>query len=225
MTNPFAPPAQSDAKVAPASSRDDRSPQLGQLLFLQAVLAVAFSVLLGIVTTVQFATGLLKFGGLEYAPRVTVLSVVRDGVGSGASAAAALFAVLVWTHRVEAHAVRSHLRRAAPAVLLVALAATPVTIAVAVASGFLTSNCIYGVPWSLIAASRFFLTLQDLPPAGYILLESLALNSAFCWFALPFMRRRSWSLPQKIGGTWAAFAVFSLFTRLMAAAIPAPGDL
>ena len=175
----------------------------GQLETIQLIVAGAFASLAGSVTTIQFCFGLARFGGLEYAPRVSVMSSVRV-LGPGTSVSATLIALLIWTHRLDAGAVQPTLSRAAPRALLVAILSVAATTALAASFGFFVAHWVYDVPWDAIAKSRTVLSLSDIPAAVETFVGSAALASAFCWFALPVMRRRSWSLAEKIGATWAA---------------------
>jgi ABC-type transporter Mla maintaining outer membrane lipid asymmetry permease subunit MlaE len=59
------------------SAVESRSTGLRRLVTLYATIAVAFAILTGSITTVEFASGLAKFGGLEYVGRLTALSGVR----------------------------------------------------------------------------------------------------------------------------------------------------
>jgi|SRR6478752_108284 len=188
---------------------------LRRLLYLQGLFATAFSILLGVVITVQFGFGLAKFGGLEYAPRALALSVVRS-LGGGVSVAASLYALLVWTHRLDPSAVRPHLLQAAPSAIGLVLLTTPIAIGLALASGYLTSHWAYGVPWNLILASRSILTGSDVAAAGLILAETLVLTSALTWFALPFMCSRRWPLVRKLGATYATLLALRWLSELFA---------
>lgn len=189
-------------------------PSLRRLLSLQSLIATTFSVVVGIINTAQFSFGLAKFGGLEYAPRVLILSVVRV-MGPGVSTAAALYALVVWTHELDPSAIRLQLRRSAPWTIGLILLIDPLATIVAIASGNLISHWVYGVPWDLIRSSHRILTLHDVTAAGLALVESTVLTCVFCWFALPVMRRRSWSLLQKLGATWVAFVVLRGLTHLV----------
>jgi hypothetical protein len=189
---------------------------LPRLLSMQSAIGAILSLVVGVVTTVQFSFGLVKFGGLEYAPRVLILSAVHD-YGPGVSAAASLYALLVWTHEFQPNAIRPCLVRAAPWTLgLVALTA-PLAVLLAVVSGNLVSNWAYGVPWDLIGASHRIVTLGDVADGGLGLIGNLFVSGVFCWFALPIMSRRSWALLHKLGVTWAAFALLGSVSHLLTA--------
>ena len=229
-TNPFAPPTAGNAHRPKTSSDESNFPtaegvalKITRLLFMQGAIAVALSVLVGAATTVQFSFGLAKFGGLEYLPRVLVLSMSRV-FGTGVSASASLFALLVWTHPLDENAIRPSLLRAAAWCLGVVILMSPIAATLAIASGFLTSRWAYGVPWDLILASRWVPALADLPAIGLILVQDVALAGAFCWFALPLMTRRSWSLLRKFGATWTAFAIVQIVSKLAAAMLRTAGE-
>jgi hypothetical protein len=180
---------------------------LSRLLVLQGAIAVALSLVVGVAATIQVSSGLSKFGGLEYAPRVILVSAVR-AYGGSVSTLSALLALLAWTHRVSADAVRQHLRRAAPWALSFAALATPVTTGLAVASGLLISHWVYGVSSETIGAARSTLVLrEDVPAAAFGFAVNALFYGAFCWLVFPAMRRRSWSLLRKIAMTGAAVAL------------------
>jgi hypothetical protein len=172
-------------------------------LRLQCIIAGAFAVLAGSVATVHFCFGLAKFGGLEYAPRVTLLSSIH-ALGPAVSAWALLLALLIWTHPLDADAIRPSLLRAAPRALLVALVSVPVTTTLAASSSFFVTHWLYDVPWNVVAASRSVLSLSDFPAVIETFVSNAALAGALCWFTLPVLRRRGWSLLQKLGATWVA---------------------
>ena len=217
-TAAYAPPSHSDV-LAQTLEVGSRALRLGRLRRLQATFAVALSVLVGSMGAVQFCFGLGQFGGLEYAARVLVLSSVRT-FGPQISVSAACLALLVWTHQTTADAVRPNLLRAAPWSLPMVVIGTMATIATTIGSGLVVIHWAYDVSWSTIAASRSELTAADIPPA----LKSVALNaslaSAFCWFALPEMARRTWSLTRKIGA-WSGGAVIAWCAFELANAVTA----
>lgn len=180
--------------------------QVPRLLLLQAAIACVLSIVVGAAVAVQFSTGLEQFGGLEYGPRVVVLSAVR-ALGSGVSAQAALFAMVAWTHRVDAGTVTSRLLRGAPWVAVAALLATPVTISLTAMSGLVTLHWLYDVPWSGVAGAPEALDRSDLLAAGLTWVRGALFAGVFLWFVVPLMSRRSWSLLCKLGMTWATFAL------------------
>ena len=177
--------------------------ELRRLVMLQLAIACSFAVVAGSLSTIQFCFGLAKFGGLEYAPRVTVLSSVRE-VGPAVSASATLLALLVCTRRWDAEVIRASLLRAAVWVILVAVAGVPPTTIVALASGFFVAHFGYGVPWAAIEASRSAVTWADSFGTLQTFAWCVSVDALFCWFALPAMSRRSWSLAQRVGATWAS---------------------
>lgn len=62
-----------------------------------AAWAGVLAIISGATVTAQAGFGLEKFDGLEYVPRVSALSVVRE-LGPGAATAAVLFALVTWAH-------------------------------------------------------------------------------------------------------------------------------
>lgn len=198
------------AHVAIAESKPFALLRLG---ILYAAIAFVFSCLVGSADALQAGFDLGKFGGLEYVPRVVLISSVRV-LGPATSTSAALFALLIWADRLALDAIRSTLVRVAPRVFLMAFVGAAVTITFGVCSGFLTAHWVYGVPWEAVAASPDVLTLSDLPAAAGSFVLNAALVGAFCWFALPAMTLRAWSLAQKIGATWGTVIVVRMVAEL-----------
>ncbi len=185
------------------------STTLPSVVRLHVVIAVALSVLVGTVTTVQLSAGLSKFGGLEYVPRISVLSAVRV-LGPAVSGCAGLFAILIWTHRVGPIALRRQVLQAGPWVALMTLLAVPLTTALLAGSGFLISTCLYRVPWETVATSVRTITIEDAAAALSAFAWSVSFSAAFGWFAFPAMSRRSWSLTRKVGATLFANGLLAL---------------
>jgi hypothetical protein len=197
-----------------ASKAELRPLRFGRLTRLQCIIAGAFAVLAGSAATVQFCFGLARYGGLEYAPRVTVISSVRV-LGPATSASAMLVALLIWTHQLDADVIRKALVRAAPRVLLAALISVPVTTALAVSSSLLVANWVYDISWHAIASSRAVLRLGDVPAAIEVFVVCAGLTGTLCWFALPVLKRRAWSLVGKLGAAWVAAIVARIVARLV----------
>jgi hypothetical protein len=65
-------------------------PRLARRFVLQGVIASGLSILVGIAATAEASSALGQFGGFEYAPRVVVVSAVRE-YGSSASTLGTLF--------------------------------------------------------------------------------------------------------------------------------------
>jgi hypothetical protein len=206
MTHPYAPPAETGRKDISNRGLDEHAPALVRVLALQLALMTVLSIVVGTLMSAQFGFGLAKFGGLEYVPRIVVLSGVRL-TGAGASAAASLFALLVATHRASSASVRPMLRRLASASLGLAVAGTPAAVLVVVGSGFLLTHFSYGLAWQLLADSTSVITRDDLLAATYNLLRNLAVVAGLAWFAWPQMAERSWSLARRVIATLLASAL------------------
>jgi hypothetical protein len=94
--NPYtAPAAPVEAQSGAPSGIDAR------ILRLAVGIGAAFGVCVGCVEAVQFGFGLQRFGGLEYVPRVVVLSMVRAN-GPAIALSAACYAALFVFHRSRA---------------------------------------------------------------------------------------------------------------------------
>jgi len=192
--------------------------RLGRLGVTQATFAGAFAILTGGISALQFGFGLSRFGGLEYALRLISINSVRE-LGPATSVSAALFALLSWTHRMDPDAVRSNLWRASPQTFLIAIIGVFATTALAVCSGLCVAHWVYDVPWNALATACSVLSLEDVPAAIEAFALNAALAGAFCWFALPVMRRRSWSLAQKVGTAWAGHILVWLVIEIVGVAI------
>lgn len=197
-------PEKTDSKRATSS--------LKKLVYLQSVIALALSLLAGFGLVVQIGFGLRKFGGLEYIPRILALSAVRT-IGGGVVAAASLYALLAWTHHASPADIRRNLRRAVPPTLGFSVLALPLTVALTLIAGLATGTLVYGVdaePRTLVSTIR----LEDLAAAYLTLFESVLAAAFFCWWAIPLMGRKYWSLPQKFLATFATFLLLRFVAEL-----------
>ena len=79
--NPYAPP--SSRGVAPAEGAATARPW-ARIAGISVGLGAGFGVFLGVAQTLQFGGGLSRFGGMEYVPRVVMLTTVR-ALGAGAA--------------------------------------------------------------------------------------------------------------------------------------------
>jgi len=80
--NPYAPPSSRGA--APAAAPGAEVAPYRRIAAIGVLLGAGFGVFLGVAQTLQFGTGLGRFGGLTYVPRVVVLTTVR-ALGAGAA--------------------------------------------------------------------------------------------------------------------------------------------
>lgn len=178
-----------------------------RLLRNQGLIAAGFSVLVGVFLPLQLGLGLAKFGGHEYIMRVSMLSAVRVE-GPGVSVAASLYALIISTHELDPEAIRPRIVGAARWTLALVVGSLPSVVALVLVLGALVCHFGFHVPWGVVWSSHRVLESSDLLACVSGLFEGLAVCAAFCWFALPFMGRRSWSLLRKLGVTWGAFALF-----------------
>ncbi len=79
--NPYAPP--SSRGTAPAEGAATARPW-ARIAGISVGLGAGFGVFLGVAQTLQFGAGLSRFGGMEYVPRVVMLTTVR-ALGAGAA--------------------------------------------------------------------------------------------------------------------------------------------
>jgi hypothetical protein len=66
---------------------------------ISTMLGAGFGVFLGVAQTLQFGTGLTRFGGLEYVPRVIVLTTVR-ALGAGAAMLVTSVSTAIVLHQI-----------------------------------------------------------------------------------------------------------------------------
>ncbi|HET9931540.1 MAG TPA: ABC transporter permease [Polyangiaceae bacterium] len=180
---------------------------------------VALPLLAGAVTAVQSAHGLAKFGGLEYAPRVCALSVVRE-IAPASGTGAAVIAAVAWAHRVGTNSAASHLRSLYARFAVVSVGAFPFAAFVATVSSasVLAWHGISVVASWALAAN--VVAMSDV--AAGLLLSALHALVALGLTRVGLIRltRSSWGLGRKLSVAWAALigintlfgAVGSLFT-------------
>lgn len=210
----------------PYTSPTDSSVELPALRFarlalLQGAFSVAFSIAAGSIAAAQLGIGLEKFEGLKYAGRLLMLASVRS-FGPAIAAWAALLALLVWSRPMPAAVLRANLERAAPRALPIAVAAAPVTTLLMIVSGFGVLHWVFGVSWPVIASSRDAVSSDDIPAAFVSFAVWAAPGGAFCWFGLPAMARRSWSLGQKLLALFGLIVLVRIVTALVYAVAAPP---
>ncbi len=145
-TDPYAP---SDAQLEAAPSGDGQASRAARLALYWCV---AGAVLVGAAAVVQFGTGLRRFGGEEFIPRVVTLSAVRE-TGARIAIAATCIGVAV--------AVPTDGTRTRPLVAVGIPTAALITTALMVISGVLTATVGYQVPPSLWWDAIRSLELED----------------------------------------------------------------
>jgi len=95
--NPYAPP--STPGVAQTGAPGTTVAPYRRVAAISALLGAGFGVFLGVAQTLQFGTGLTRFGGLEYVPRVIVLTTVR-ALGAGASMLVTSVSAAIVLHQI-----------------------------------------------------------------------------------------------------------------------------
>jgi hypothetical protein len=95
--NPYAPP--STPGVAQTGEPGTTVTPYRRVAAISALLGAGFGVFLGVAQTLQFGTGLGRFGGLEYVPRVIVLTTVR-ALGAGAAMLVTTVSTAIVLHQV-----------------------------------------------------------------------------------------------------------------------------
>lgn len=183
-----------------------------------ATWAAVLATINGVTVTVQAGFGLEKFGGLEYVPCVSAISVVRE-LGPGAATAAILFALVTWSHPLSLHDIRSQLPPTILRALLLALLSLPGALGVAVTASFLTGWAVFDISWSpFCTAATKTLVLDDLVAALTSFGANAIVVGAMAWATLPRLAQVKWSLFRKIASAWVALlALRLLFSGLEAA--------
>ncbi len=85
--------------------------------------AAILAVLAGASVTIQVAFGLSKFGGLEYVPRVAMVSIVRE-LGPGSACGALVLSLITWAHYLSVEQLCDRRERILPVAILASAAAT-----------------------------------------------------------------------------------------------------
>ena len=182
-----------------------------------AAWATLLATITGAAVTAEAGSSLAKFGGLDYVPRVCVLSVVRE-LGPSVATTASLFALVTWAHPFSFADVHSRLRRAVPGALLLALISLPAVLSLALASGFLTGWALFGIRWSTFyAGATKILLLDDLVATLAVFTVGAVIVGVMAWVILQRFAHVKWSLMRKI----ASLALALIALRLLVAGVGA----
>ncbi len=97
--NPYAPPSARGPEAGRTGEPGTTIAPYRRVAAISALLGAGFGVFLGAAQTLQFGAGLGRFGGLEYVPRVIVLTTVR-ALGAGAAMLVTSVSTAIVLHQI-----------------------------------------------------------------------------------------------------------------------------
>lgn len=166
-----------------------------------ALVVLAFAVVAGAGTALQFGLGLGKFGGHDYMMRVVLLSALRS-LAPGVAGSALMIAYVVWAHPLSAAALQAELPRFLKRGLVVSGPGYVVAAVVAIGVGFLTAHFGFAVPWELARQSFATATRGDVAAGLMFTLLDAALIAFLAWRYLPKLQATRQPLPMKLVVAW-----------------------
>jgi phospholipid/cholesterol/gamma-HCH transport system permease protein len=146
-----------------------------RILRLALVIGAAFGIGIGCVEAIQFGFGLQRFGGLEYVPRVVVLSLVRAD-GPAIALSAVCYAALFVFHRSRADVPAAAAARARTGLFVAGgvLVVSPLATVLGTMASALTLAAVYGHGVAAFAASVRETLLWSDVVAGIVLTAAYA---------------------------------------------------
>jgi hypothetical protein len=175
--------------------------------------AVPMSVLVGATLAIERGLMSLRFGAVAIATRMVPLEIVRQH-GAGTSIAAAAFALLVWSHKLDESAVKAGRPRALACAFFTALVGVSGVTALQLLSAFVALHIGFDVSWHQCAVAASGIQLEDLADLATAFVVDIGLLGVLLGFGLPYLSRTSWPLPVKVALVWVAAIAF----RIVAAA-------
>jgi hypothetical protein len=167
---------------------------------------VVFAALNGAVVTIQVATSLEPFGGLDYASRVVGLSVTRV-LAAGAVFVASMFSWITLEHGARVTDVHARFRGTALRLLIAGPIAYPVAVSTASLASFLVMTQAYSVSSALfVSGCRDTLRVSDAAAGELATAAGLAALVIVSRFAMPRVAAVDWSLPSKLLAAFLALA-------------------
>lgn len=150
-------PARHDAYVPPAAevpAPPSTPPAVyGRIARYALVVNPIASAVAGAASAIQFAYGLSRFGGVEYVPRVVVLTALREQGGAEAFAWTCFVGVILVHRASRSEVPRAPLERRGAWRIGAAIALLhPICVAALVAAGAVALRLFYGVPLATFAA-------------------------------------------------------------------------
>lgn len=164
---------------------------------LYAASLPALALPIGVITTIQFCSGLQKFGGQEYLWRVVLLSALRS-TGPGVSGTALLLALLLWAHPLSAAAISDQLPRILKRGLLVSAPGMLVAVLVLLGASLVTAVTLFDIPAGHFVAATRVVRRTDLAACLLATLADALLITLVAWRGLVPLQQKGFSLPAKL---------------------------
>lgn len=186
-----------------------------------AWLLLGLSLLVGVISMTQYAAGLARFGGEEYAPRVLGLGAVRS-LGPAVSGSSASLALVLWAQILTPVGIRAQFPAVARRVLLAALPGYLASAALICGAGALFGSWVFGVGLAQYGALLEVLGPRDLLFGAVTSLLDLALVLLLAHRLLAPLKATRRSLPAQLALAFAVTAVLrSALGYIVALVLPA----
>ena len=164
---------------------------------IYALAVVAFAVLLGVGTMLQFSLSAgSKLGLVDDGSHVLVLSVVRSSA-SAVSGSALLLALVLWAHPLTPAQLQADLRRILTRGLLVSGPGYAVGGGIAIAAGLALARAL-GQPWTSLVRGLGVVRPADFAVGLLATLVDAALIGVLAWRYLARLQAAGMSLPAKL---------------------------
>lgn len=202
--------------TADAPATEEFVPRLRRLVLAYLGFATGFSVLVGAASALQMALSSLRLGLIEVAPRMTLLSLVRDE-GPAVSVSAAAFALVVWSHAFHEPIVRHARFEAFVTMTLASTLGVAAVITLATCVSALVYRFGFDVSWHALSESTSAVLGEDLMSSTRAFGFDACPFGVVMWFALPYLTRTSWSVSKKLVATWVGgFVLRNVFGMVIA---------
>jgi hypothetical protein len=164
---------------------------------LYAAALPALALPIGVITAIQFCSGLQKFGGQEHVWRVVLLSALRS-TGPAISGTALLLALVLWAHPLSTTALAEQLPRILKRGLLVSAPGMVVAVLVIVGASFITGVALFDIPAETFGAAMRVVSRSDLAACVLGTLADALLITLVAWRGLVPLQQKGFSLPAKL---------------------------
>jgi hypothetical protein len=217
--NPYAPPG------SPAGAQQGvHGPRVApyrRVAAISLVLGAGFGGFLGIAQTLQFGTGLGRFGGFEYVPRVVVLTTVR-ALGAGAAMLVTSVSATIVLHQLGRRAPGARVARDRGALWLVAstVATFVVVCGFSVLGGALTSEGMFATSVrSFLDEGLRTLTLRDVEHGAALATVDAIILAVLVPLAAPWLAAPRRGLILKLFVAYAAVQATAIVEQTLLALI------